>query len=82
MTEYEALGHMTRLDKQVSETDRSYYLSHHAVCRESSTTTKLRVVFGGSTKTTTNISLNDAQWVGPTVQSDLFSILLRFRKQK
>lgn len=40
----------------------------------------MRVVFGGSAKTTTGISLNDALLVGPTIQADLFSLLIRFRQ--
>lgn len=57
-----------------------YFLPHHAVLKSSSLTTKLRVVFDGSAKTTTGISINDTQIAGPVVQNDLFSILLRFRQ--
>ena len=49
------------------------------VFKHSSSTTKLRVVFYGSAKTTNGLSLNDILLVGPNVQQDLFSILLRFR---
>ena len=47
--------------------------------KDSSSTTKLRVVFDGSAKTTSGISLNDRLMVGPKIQKDLFSILIRFR---
>ena len=50
--------------------------------KHSSLTTKLRVVFDGSSKTTNGLSLNDVLLVGPNVQQDLFSILLRFRTHK
>lgn len=56
-----------------------FYLPHHAVLKESSLTTKLRVVFNASRKTTSGISLNDKLLVGPKVQEDLFSILVRWR---
>lgn len=80
MAEYKDLGHMSVIaDNSDSNTQRSYYLPHHGVLRESSTTTKLRVVFNASAPTSTGISLNDLQMVGPTIQSDLFSILIRFR---
>ena len=59
--------------------DQSFYLPHHCVFKEDSTTTKLRVVFDGSAKTSSGISLNDALMVGPTIQDDLFAILMRFR---
>ncbi|XP_076389571.1 uncharacterized protein LOC105662854 [Megachile rotundata] len=80
MREYENLGHMSRIS--VPNLDRcghSFYLPHHAVTKIESTTTKLRVVFDGSAKSSTGISLNDTQKVGPTVQSELVEILLRFR---
>lgn len=82
--EYETLGHMTE-DSDLPVSDRnniSYYLPHHGVLRESSKTTKLRTVFDASAKSTSGLSLNDIQYVGPTVQNDLFSILLRFRQHK
>lgn len=58
------------------------YLPHHGVIRESSTTTKLRVVFDASAATSSGKSFNDIQHIGPTVQDDLLSILLRFRQHK
>ena len=57
----------------------TYFLPHHAVFKHSSSTTKLRVVFDGLAKTTNGLSLNDILLVGPNVQQDLSSILLRFR---
>lgn len=75
MSEYQALGHMVEVfDNPVD----FYFLPHHAVYKESSTTTKIRVVFDASAKTTSGHSLNDALDVGPTVQKDLITILLRF----
>jgi hypothetical protein len=56
-----------------------FFLPHHAVFKESSTTTKTRVVFDASAKRTTGVSLNDVLMVGPKIQQDLISIVLRFR---
>lgn len=58
---------------------KSCYLPHHCVQKLSSTTTKLRVVFDASSKTSSSLSLNDVQFVGPVIQRDLFTLLLNFR---
>uniref|UniRef100_A0A2A4JL65 Uncharacterized protein n=1 Tax=Heliothis virescens TaxID=7102 RepID=A0A2A4JL65_HELVI len=75
INEYKDLGHLSEVDRPKF----GNYLPHHCVIRENSETTKLRVVFDASAKTSSGKSLNDIQAVGPVVQSDLFSILLRFR---
>ena len=59
--------------------DHGFYLPHHVVVKTSSLTTKVRVVFDGSAKTSSGVSLNDALMVGPIIQEDLFSIITRFR---
>lgn len=78
MDEYEDMEHMTMISPD-SIPSPHYFIPHHCVLRPDSTTTKLRVVFDASAKTTSGHSLNDLMYVGPTVQSELFSILLRFR---
>lgn len=81
LDEYESLGHMKQMDVNVSleNTSNAFYLPHHPVENIESTTTKLRVVFDGSCKTASGMSLNDCLLVGPTIQQDLFSIIVRFR---
>ncbi|XP_046745774.1 uncharacterized protein LOC124411010 [Diprion similis] len=79
MTEYETLNHMEVISSTSSIPKTSYYLPHHGVRRESSTTTKLRVVFNGSQKTNAGHSLNDHLHVGPKILPELVSILLRWR---
>ncbi|XP_041769598.1 uncharacterized protein LOC121592267 [Anopheles merus] len=78
MDEYLHLGHMSKVvsDRTTAE---CYYLPHHPVFKADSTTTKCRVVFDASSKTSTGVSLNDTMMVGPTLQQDGASILLRFR---
>ncbi|XP_070068117.1 uncharacterized protein [Drosophila takahashii] len=56
-----------------------YYLPHHCVLKEDSSTTKLRVVFDGSAATSTGFSLNDVLMTGPTLQAKLYHTLLRFQ---
>ena len=82
MIEYEALGHMTLIDDSYDNDKTVYYLPHHAVIREHSSTTKVRVVFDASMKTDSGLSLNDVQCSGPTIQSDLMALILRFRVHK
>jgi len=77
MQQYEDLGYMVKVDDSNTNT-YAYYMSHHGMLKENSSTTKLRVVFDASAPSSTNISLNDLQIVG-TIQSDLLSIVLRFR---
>ncbi|XP_033363129.1 uncharacterized protein LOC117241277 [Bombus vosnesenskii] len=79
--EYLALGHMTKVTTGHC-TDDGYFLPHHGVIKESSQTTKLRVVFDGSAPTTTGVSLNDVLHTGPKLQDDLFFILLRFQSHQ
>ena len=52
----------------IKPVENCYYLCRHCVSKESSTTTKLRVVFDGSAKTTTGVSFNDRLMVGPKIQ--------------
>ena len=66
-------------DKKVS---RGFYLPHHAVMKEDSLTTKIRVVFDGFAKSFSGTSLNDTLMVGSTLQDDLFTQLIRFRSRK
>lgn len=78
MAEYLSINYM----KLVTAPDSkkcAYYLPHHAVLKESSITTKLRVVFDGSASSSSGLSLNDILYRGPKVQPDLVDILLRFR---
>lgn len=77
--EYVSLGHMTRVDSYGTP---NFFLPHHGVLREHSTTTKLRVVFNASAASSTGVSLNDLQLVGPPIQGDLLAILLRLRIHK
>lgn len=56
-----------------------YYMPHHAVIKETSTSTKLRVVFNASAATSSGVSLNSALLVGPVVQPDMLTVLLKFR---
>lgn len=78
MREYIELNHMTKVTNE-SDSTKSFFLPHHCVIKEQSETTKLRVVFDGSCKLDDGLSINAVQYVGATLQDDIFSILARFR---
>ncbi|XP_068987466.1 uncharacterized protein [Bombus flavifrons] len=79
--EYLDLVHMTKITPDLTTTN-GYYLPHHGVIKESSDTTKLRVVFDESAISTIGVSLNDILHTGPKLQEDLIEILLRFRSHQ
>ena len=79
MRDYESLGHMI---EDPNPTAAKCYIPHHFVLKESSTTTKFRVVFDASAKTSTLVSLNDMLMIGPPTQDLLINIVMRFRKHK
>nr|XP_015906635.1 uncharacterized protein LOC107438781 [Parasteatoda tepidariorum] len=79
LSEYELLQHMEEVN-EISDVETGYYLPHHGVLRPSNKTTKLRVVFNASSKTSSGHSLSDLLCKGGVLQEDLFSILIRFRK--
>lgn len=65
MREYGDLRHMSPIPLDTSEHD--YYIPHWAVLRPSSATTKLRVLFNASAKSSSNLSVNDCLMVGPSI---------------
>lgn len=91
MQDYINLNHMELIDDEIEcraaptsngKTKSFCYLPHHGVTKESSTTTKLRVVFDASQKTQSGLSLNDVLLTGPRLQDELISIISRWRKFK
>lgn len=76
INEYLKLKHMSLVENPDEE---GYYMPHHAVLKESSETTKVRVVFDTSAKTSNGVSLNNLLMIGPTVQNNLIAHLIRFR---
>ncbi|XP_066589322.1 uncharacterized protein [Prorops nasuta] len=79
LREYLHLGHaqICRV-----ESNGGYYMPHHAVIKESSDTTKVRVVFDASAKSSSGLSLNEALLIGLTIQGKLYEHLIIFRTYK
>lgn len=95
LRQYESQGHMELIseeslpekeekneknDKDIKP--KKYYLPHHAVLRESSVSTKLRVVFDGSAQPAQGNSINEELMIGPPLQQDLKDLVTRWRRHK
>ncbi|XP_058456619.1 uncharacterized protein LOC131434016 [Malaya genurostris] len=76
MEEYRKLGHM---EVQTRVAVPQFFLPHHAISRPDSSTTKTRIVFDGSCKSSNHFSLNNVLLTGPTVQLTLLATVLNFR---
>lgn len=66
----------------VSETQPHYYIPHLAVIKLDSLTTKTRIVFNASSKTTNGRSLNDCLLIAPTLQRDVVEKKVSFHMLK
>lgn len=79
ISEYQSLGHMRKVNVSPDDFSLSFYLPHHCVHKKFEQSSRIRVVFDASCKSSSGLSLNDALMIGPVVQQDLMSILMRFR---
>ncbi|XP_058982804.1 uncharacterized protein LOC131804242 isoform X2 [Musca domestica] len=68
--------HMVKVEERKQG---KYYMPHQAMIRETSLTTKVRVVFDASSKTSNGKSLNDIMHTGPKLQKDIFDIITKWR---
>ena len=81
MQSYIDHGHLVKVDPALLAqipNHRKFYLPHHGVEKES-TTTPFRVVVNGSARSSTGVSLNDTLAVGPTLQPQLVVTLIAFQ---
>ena len=69
---------LTQPEREVSH--QVHYLPHHGVIRQDKTTSKLRIVYDASARST-GPSLNECLYTGPRFGQSIFDILLRFRFQ-
>ncbi len=82
LREYLSLGHAQVIPHSDIDIRPHFYLSVHAIFKDSSSTTKLRAVFDASARSTTGISLNDTLIHGPNLYPAIQDILLHFRRHK
>ncbi|XP_028042654.1 uncharacterized protein LOC114252370, partial [Bombyx mandarina] len=81
MQEYMELNHMEEVPEEELRKP-SVYLPHHAVVKDTSETTKVRTVFNASSMGSNNISINDELLVGPQLQEDMRSLVMRWRLKR
>jgi len=72
-------GHARLLEEDDKNVEKIRYDPHHAVFREDRATTKCRVVFDSSNKTSDGVSLNSGLLKGPKLQPHIDHVLIRFR---
>ena len=76
---YVEKGYIRKVPQAEDEPQCLWYLPHFPVCRPERSTTKTRIVFDASAKFQ-GTSLNDQILPGPKLQTNLFEVLLRFRR--
>ena len=84
LTEYAASGHMrvAPTDCSSAEHNPAFYLPHHGVFKTNDNVAKVRVVFNGSIKLRNGLALNSCLHTGPSLQAEIFNILLRWRTHR
>ena len=83
MQEYIDLGHMTKvIGEEPSANSNFFFLPHHGVWKESSSSTKLRTVFNGSAKLPQGESLNHLLHVGSNLLKSPIDLICRNRNFK
>ncbi|XP_039310755.1 uncharacterized protein LOC105197317 [Solenopsis invicta] len=79
MTEYLELGHMTPASSLPADCSRACYLPHHGVWKGGGEEARIRVVFNGSSRTS---SLNGELLAGPNLLPTLCDVIMRWRKHQ
>ncbi|XP_028408802.1 uncharacterized protein LOC114531378 [Dendronephthya gigantea] len=82
MNQYLTDGHARETDQEDEKNEKARYLPQHAVFREDKASTKCRIVFDASSKTSDGVSLNSCLLKGPKLQLDLVHVLIRFRSHR
>ncbi|XP_011859976.1 PREDICTED: uncharacterized protein LOC105557364 [Vollenhovia emeryi] len=81
MMDYEPLNHMTKA-ASISSRRSHFYLPHHGVLKPDSTTTRLRVVFNGSSASTSGYAVNDLMYTGAKLHLNISDVLLWIRRHR
>lgn len=68
-------------EPETRKVGRVHYLPHHTVIRRDRETTKLRIVYDASCKSS-GASLNDCLFTGPSLSQKIVDIIVRFRTRR
>ena len=77
--DYVEKGYLRKVPLDEQLPNNVWYLPHFPVVRMDKTTKEVRIVFDCTAKCN-GIYLNDMIYAGPTLQQDLFNVLVRFRR--
>lgn len=80
--EYKANDHMEEVSFEESDNKSAIYILHLPVIRESSKTTKVRVVFNASMHSSNGTLLNDTLHIGQKMQTDLITLITKWRNNR
>ena len=69
------LNYLEKIESSSLDFEKCYFLPHHGVMKEKSSTTKLRSVFNASMKISKDWSLNDFLRIGPNLLPDLMDLI-------
>ena len=76
---YVEKGYLRKLSPEERSSPSSWYLPHFPIVKLDKSTTKVRIVFDCSAKYK-GVALNDVIHAGPKLQTELFDVLVRFRR--
>ncbi|XP_025995756.2 uncharacterized protein LOC105205078 [Solenopsis invicta] len=82
LAEYLELGHMTPAPPLPADCSRACFLPHHGVWKGDGEKARIRVVFNGSSRTSSGTSLNGELLAGPNLLPTLCDVITRWRKHQ
>ncbi|XP_051162407.1 uncharacterized protein LOC127282276 [Leptopilina boulardi] len=71
--------HMRPVDENDSKAPFVNYIPHHVITKNNDPSSKIRVVFNGSFRTSSGLSLNEILHPGQKLQTDIWLIITRWR---
>ena len=82
MNEFKTLKHIRKISPISVEPPLMCYIPHHGIAKLKNGIQKIRVVFNGSSRTSSNPSLNDILHTGQKLQIDITDTLLYLRSHR